>query len=183
MPRHVSRAGRKRHLCFRFRYVSAEWDGLTDHSPLVSVVLSWKGKSLYTKMLFDTGATTTFLQPWVADFLGLELEGEAIEANGAGGRLRVRASSVEIRIKKGGQEGTTHVCPVQVTVEQDAIPYGVLGRNFMHWYEVTIRQAREEIVIREVGDHPGLPSGVGGTAVSILTTAQDEPPAPASKSV
>lgn len=105
-------------------------------------------------MLLDTGATSTFLIPDIAEYLELNVTGEPAEAHGAGRAFSVRDAEIEIQLEVGhsyGQSPEKHRIPVKVPTESDAIPFPVLGRKpFFSWYEITIRELREEIVLRRV---------------------------------
>lgn len=84
----------------------------------------------------------------------MELTGSPTEAHGAGRAFQVREATVEIQVEVGhrfGHDPERHVVPVKVPTEPDAIPFPVLGRKpFFSWYEITIREHREEIVLRRV---------------------------------
>jgi hypothetical protein len=152
MERLGRRFGRKRHAAYTFRYTSVQWGEQHDRSPMLPVRLSWEGKALKTKMLLDTGATISIIPPWIAEVLGLTVTGDPFDANGAGGTLKVRRSQVDIQVPRRGMadaDQTVRLLPILVTVEPDAIPYGVLGRDpFFKWFEVVFRQAEEEVVLR-----------------------------------
>jgi hypothetical protein len=121
---------------------------------MIPVSYSWKGKGMRTKVLLDTGATTSFLIPDIAEYLGLELTGDPTEAHGAGRAFEVREARVEIQLEVSQRFGATperHEITVKVPTEPDAIPFPVMGRKpFFLWYEITIREVREEIVLRRV---------------------------------
>jgi hypothetical protein len=137
-----------------YGYTAAEWGNVRDKLPIIPVVLSWGKQGFRTKMLLDTGATSTFLIPDIAEYLGLELSGEPSEAHGAGRAFAVRDAEVEIQLEVAhsfGQPPERHRIPVKVPTEADAIPFPVLGRKpFFGWYEITIRERREEIVLRRI---------------------------------
>lgn len=123
---------------------------------MIPVILTWRGKGFRTRMLLDTGATSTFLIPDIVEYLGLTVRGQPSEAHGAGHTFTVRDSEVEIQLEVGHQFGGStekHTVPVKVPTDPDAIPFPVLGRKpFFNWYEIVIREAGEEIVLRRV--HP-----------------------------
>jgi Aspartyl protease len=148
------RDGRRRHAAHFYGYTSAKWGNVEDKLPMVPVILSWKGKGFRTKMLLDTGATTTFLIPDIAEYLNLTVTGEPTEAHGAGRAFAVQDAVVEIQLEVGHQFGgqtEKHTVPVKVPTEADAIPFPVLGRKpFFRWYEIAIRELNEEIVLRRV---------------------------------
>lgn len=106
-------------------------------------------------MLLDTGATTTFLTPDIAEYLGLELTGEPTEAHGAGRAFQVRNARVEVQLELSRRfvsaELEKHTIDVKVPTEADAIPFPVLGRKpFFSYYEITFREVEETIVLRRV---------------------------------
>jgi hypothetical protein len=119
---------------------------------MVPVVLSWNGKGRRFKMLLDSGATTSFLIPDIAEYLALAVTGEPTEAHGAGRTFWVRDAVVEVQLEVShafGAQPEKHRIPVKVPTDSDAIPFPVLGRKpFFTLYEVTFREAREEIVLR-----------------------------------
>lgn len=119
---------------------------------MIPVVLSWGDQGFRTKMLLDTGATSTFLIPDIAEYLGLAVTGEPTEAHGAGRAFTVRDAEVEIQLEVShsfGAEPEKHRIPVKVPTEEDAIPFPVLGRKpFFGWYEITIRERKEEVILR-----------------------------------
>lgn len=148
------RDGRHRHPAYVYGYTGAQWGTVQDKLPMVPVILSWKGKGMRTKALLDTGATSTFLIPDIAEYLGLEQSGSPTEAHGAGRAFSVREAKVEVQLETGRQSrlGTeTHTIDVKIPTEPDAIPFPVLGRKpFFYWYEITIRERKEQIVLRRV---------------------------------
>ncbi len=107
-----------------------------------------------TKVLLDTGATSSFLIPDIAEYLGLELTGLPTEAHGAGQTFTVREAKVEVQLEVAHRFGVAperHEIVVKVPTDPEAIPFPVLGREpFFLWYEITIREAQEEIVLRRV---------------------------------
>lgn len=159
MPGRPRRFGRKRRAAYVFRYTHVRWDGHHDRSPMLPVRLSWGEEALKTKMLLDSGATTSFILPWMAEVLGLKVTGDPYEAKGAGGGLMVRQSRVDIQvIKRGIPDAATPPRPLPVLVpsDEDALPYGVIGREpFFRWYEVIFRQSEEEVVLRRSGEGDG----------------------------
>jgi hypothetical protein len=148
------REGRRRHAASIHGYTHAKWGNVEDKLPMLPVIISWEGKGFRTRMLLDTGATTSFLVPDIAEYLGLELTGEPTEAHGAGRAFLVRDAKVDIQLETGrkfGPEPEKHRIPVKVPTEDDAIPFPVLGRKpFFQWYEIVIRELKEEIVLRRV---------------------------------
>lgn len=72
-PPAARREGRRRHAACVYGYTTAQWGSVRDKLPMVPVVLSWGTKGFRTKMLLDTGATSTFLIPDIAEYLGLEI--------------------------------------------------------------------------------------------------------------
>jgi predicted aspartyl protease len=135
-------------------YTEISWRGKRTKVPMVTVILSWKGQSLETGMLMDTGATTTFLLPWVEEALGLEAAHGDTVAHGAGGSLKVRPSRVNLQIAARdthGRASTSHLLdPVLILDSDEALPFSVLGRRpFLEWYELTVREPKGEFVLRE----------------------------------
>jgi predicted aspartyl protease len=153
-PPAARREGRRRHAAYTFGYATAEWGNVRDKLPMIPVVLSWRGKGLRTKMLLDTGATTTFLIPDLVEYLELELSGEPKEAHGAGRMFLTRDAEVDIQLevaRQFGAEPETHRIAVKVPAEADAIPFPVIGRKpFFHFYEISIREREEQVVLRRV---------------------------------
>jgi hypothetical protein len=148
------REGRRRHDAHFYGYTSAKWGNVEDKLPMIPVILSWAGKGFRTKMLLDTGATSTFLIPDIVEYLGLEVTGEPTEAHGAGRAFAVQDAQVDIQLEVGhlfGGKTEQHRVPVKVPTEADAIPFPVLGRKpFFSWYEISIRELNEQIVLRRV---------------------------------
>jgi len=148
------REGRRRHAAHFYGYTRAKWGNVEDKLPMIPVVLSWQGRGFRTRMLLDTGATSTFLIPDIAEYLGLPVTGEPTEAHGAGRAFLVRDAEVELQLEVGhefGGQAEIHRVAVKVPTEADAIPFPVLGRKpFFGWYEVVIREQSEEIVLRRV---------------------------------
>ncbi len=148
------RDGRHRHPAHVYGYTGAQWGNVQDKLPMIPVILSWKGKGMRTKALLDTGATSTFLIPDIAEYLGLELSGNPTEAHGAGRAFSVREAKVEVQLETSRQSRPgpeTHTIDVKIPTEPDAIPFPVLGRKpFFHFYEITIRERKEQIVMRRV---------------------------------
>jgi hypothetical protein len=161
LPAERRQIGRKRGGSYPFRYTFVEWptaatdpNTLKDRSPMVPVALSWNGKSLRTKMLLDTGATTTFIMPWMARRLGLTLGDKDQLAKGAGGSITVRPSEVEMQLLKTGRFGPAPPvvrCHVLVPAKEDALPFAVLGRKpFFQRFEIILRERDGEFVFRSI---------------------------------
>jgi hypothetical protein len=135
-------------------YTKLAWEGHSDSIPMLPVILSWGGRTLKTKMLLDTGAGVSFILPWMARELRLEVDGGNRVAPGAGGDMRVRSSKVNIRPavldtrRKPARRRLLGL--VLVTEDDDSLPFPMLGRHpFFNWYDVEIREKDEVFVLRD----------------------------------
>jgi hypothetical protein len=122
---------------------------------MVPILLSWGEKSIPTKMLLDTGATRTFVLPWMMRRLGAPVGDKEQPVKGAGGSIRVKEGTVNMSLLKshrfGQPESPTKECQVLVPVLEDALPFPVLGRKpFFQGYEVVLRERAGEFVFRTV---------------------------------
>jgi hypothetical protein len=122
---------------------------------MVPVVLLWGEKSILTKMLLDTGATRTFVLPWMMRRLGAPVVEKEQPVKGAGGSIRAREGTVQISLLKargfGQPAAPTKECPVLVPVLDDALPFPVLGRKpFFQGYEIVLREREGEIIFRSI---------------------------------
>ena len=146
--------GRKTRRTFIFDYTKIAWEENSDNIPMLPVILSWGDRTLKTKMLVDTGANVSFILPWMARILHMQFEGDTSTAPGAGGQIGVRASQVKLRPAQADTKGraarTWLMEHVLVPVEDDTIPFPILGRHpFFRWYDVEIREKDEKFLLKE----------------------------------
>ena len=121
---------------------------------MLPVILSWGGRTLKTKMLLDTGAGLSFILPWMARELRLDMDGGDRVAPGAGGDMRVRSSKVNLQpavLDTGRRPARCRLLDlVLVTADDDSLPFPMLGRHpFFNWYNVEIREKDDVFILKE----------------------------------
>ena len=126
-------------------YTKLAWEGHSDKIPMLPVILSWGDRTLKTKMLLDTGAGVSFIPPWMAKELRLDIDRSDRVAPGAGGNLRVQSSKVNIRpavLDTKRRPARSRLMEfVLITADDDSLPFPMLGRHpFFNWYDVEIRE-------------------------------------------
>jgi len=135
-------------------YTKLAWEGHSDKIPMLPVVLSWGKRTLKTKMLLDTGAGVSFIPPWMAKELRLDIDGRDRVAPGAGGNLRVQSSKVNIRpavLDTKRRPARSRLMEfVLITADDDSLPFPMLGRHpFFNWYDVEIKEKDDVFVLKE----------------------------------
>lgn len=96
--------------------------------------------------LCDTGALHNRFAGWVADLIGLDLEGVEGEAIGVGGQhLLARTAVVSLRIGDVEWEAPVSFCAPWPW------DYQLLGQEgFFRWFEVAVRAADRELEITPI---------------------------------
>jgi hypothetical protein len=121
---------------------------------MLPVVLSWGDRTLKTKMLLDTGAGVSFILPWMAKELRLDIDRGDRVAPGAGGDLRVQSSKVRLQpaiLDTRRKPAKCHLMEfVLITADDDSLPFPMLGRHpFFNWYDVEIREKDDVFILKE----------------------------------
>jgi hypothetical protein len=150
----LARRKRSAPKTFRVGYTKLAWEGHSDSIPMLPVILSWGDRTLKTKMLLDTGAGVSFILPWMARQLRLEVDGGDRVAPGAGGDMRVRSSKVNLQPAVLDTDRKPARCQlmefVLVTADDDSLPFPMLGRHpFFNWYDVEIREKDDVFILKE----------------------------------
>lgn len=106
-------------------------------------------------MLVDSGSTFSVLPSSAAEELGLELSSEPEERDVVGGSVPARTSRVHLQLlgkdRLGRSAPSMLLEPVLVTEKGRDTPIGLLGRHpFFDRYEVTFREMKQEIVLRDL---------------------------------
>ena len=135
---------------FHQKYLSYPVDKQRQRLPLLNIRLRGPaGVSLTTIALVDSGATTSFIPPELAEAVGLNRIAENVDAIGAGGTFANDLYEYDVDLLKHGSSilslrGTAHV-----PKEKDRIPYMVLGRdNLFLVYDITFREHQQRVVFR-----------------------------------
>lgn len=116
------------------------------------VALSWKGPPAHDTMLVDTGAESSFLTPDIAAFLELEL-GKERWVYPIGQKFKARASQVRIQlVSADGGRSVPRMLDILVPLENELLEVPIIGRSpFLDSYELTLRNWKRELVLRERG--------------------------------
>lgn len=135
-------------------YTKLAWEGHSDSIPMLPVILSWGKRTLKTKMLLDTGAGVSFIPPWMARELRLDIDRSERVAPGAGGDMRVQSSKVNIQpavLDTRRRPARRRLMEfVLVTADDDSLPFPMLGRHpFFNWYNVEIREKDDLFILKE----------------------------------
>lgn len=123
---------------------------------MLPVRLSWRGKPHEDLMIVDSGADSSVIPTEVAERLGLELEGPVLPIRGVGSLFEARVSTVYLQIAAEDTHGRTGIPKllerVLVPVTKGVVTDPILGREpFLEGFELTLRQAKHEFVLRELG--------------------------------
>jgi len=96
--------------------------------------------------LCDSGTLHNRFGRWVADFIGLDLDGIEPQALGVGGQhLLARTVTVSLRLGDVHWEAPVSFC------EPWPWPYQLLGQEgFLRWFEVVLRAADREMDITAI---------------------------------
>jgi Aspartyl protease len=154
VPGAISARRHTRVLPFHQRYISYNVENEHQRLPLLHVRLIGPTKESFTTIaLVDSGATTTFIPPELAEAVGLARHGpdepEGVPATGAGGSFPNDLFTYDIDIMKGGKAFLRISGVAMVPREKGRIPYAVLGRdNLFRIYDITFREQRQLIVMR-----------------------------------
>ena len=102
--------------------------------------------------MVDSGATTTFIPPELAEAVALtkvSSDSEGVKATGAGGTFPNDLFDYSIDILKGDSTFLRISGAAFVPREKDRIPYAVLGRdNLFKIYDITFREQKQMVVFR-----------------------------------
>lgn len=125
----------------------APFRGLPGHTgivprPVIDVTLTHE-HACRVVALCDTGALHNRFARWVADEIGLDLDGVEPEPIGVGGQhLLARSAVVSLRVGDTTWEAPVGFC------EPWPWAYQLLGQEgFFRWFEVTVRAADRELDI------------------------------------
>ncbi len=102
----------------------------------------------------DTGAGVSFILPWMAKELRLDVDGGDSVAPGAGGNMRVRSSKVNIQPAMLDTSRKPAQCRlmefVLVTAQDDSLPFPMLGRHpFFNWFDIEIRERDDVFILKK----------------------------------
>lgn len=113
--------------------------------PVVDVGIAHESNAAVVA-LCDTGALHNRFAGWVADLIGLDLEGVQGEAIGVGGQhLIARTALVSLRIGEFDWEAPVSFC------EPWPWGYQLLGQEgFFRWFEVLVRAADRELEVAPI---------------------------------
>jgi hypothetical protein len=120
--------------------------------PLVNVRLK-AHNSFKTIGLVDSGATTTFIPYEHLGILGLEKEYNDSKEHstvGAGGTFQTRTVTLDLMEIFKGVDVFCHFNQIRVNIPpKDALPYVVLGRNYIfREHDITFRELQEHTIFR-----------------------------------
>ena len=137
-----------------YRYIPYEFEGKRLRIPAASVVLRNPSlqdaatETFETFALIDSGATTSFLPLEMAKGLGLAL-GDEGEARGAGGRFKTWLVEAEVALIKGRKVYDSATGPFLIPQEADAIPYAILGRDWLFKrFRITFDERQHMLTLR-----------------------------------
>jgi len=150
-------SGRGKRRTFFVDYTKVAWEESSDNIPMLPVILSWGKRTLKTKMLLDTGAGVCFILPWMARHLHLKMDDSEGVAPGAGGKIKVLSSKLNLQPAlrdTQGRPARTHLIEhVLIPEQDDKLPFPMLGRHpFFWWYDIELRELDEQFILRERRD-------------------------------
>ena len=150
-------SGRGKRRTFFVDYTKVAWEESSDNIPMLPVILSWGKRTLKTKMLLDTGAGVCFILPWMARHLHLKMDDSEGVAPGAGGKIKVLSSKLNLQPAlrdTQGRPARTHLIEhVLIPEQDDKLPFPMLGRHpFFWWYDIDVREKDELFVLKERRD-------------------------------
>ena len=125
------------------------------------IIISVKFNDAVTvRMLLDTGATTTFISPKLAEKLGVfhANEGKLLtSAEGVGGSVPTIRTIID-KVQVGG--ASDHFIPTTVSFRSISDSYeGLIGMDFMSKYSMKIEYGKKVIVFEEIPPDPNSKGG------------------------
>lgn len=104
---------------------------------------------LRTIALVDSGATSTFVPPELAEAVGMETVRQGESAEGAGGKFLNDIAVFRFDLLHGSERVYQLECESFVPKDPDRIPYVVLGRDsIFKVYDITFRENQEIVAFR-----------------------------------
>lgn len=146
---------RFRHSSFiRCRYLS--WSnpstGFAVRLPMLHVRLRHKNIAFKTTALIDSGATSTFVPTQMAQALQIDLSTNPDDAIGAGGSFKnIRTELEHLSLVKGVSSVFDEFenIKIWVPVNEDAIPYMVLGRDLIFKrYDIKFEEVKQKMTLK-----------------------------------
>ena len=137
-------------IIFRYVHVPRE-DGTLRHAPFIPIYASNRfGKAMQIIALIDSGADNTVIPKDLAEVLGLRETDSEDETGGIGGKVKVRSTKLDFKIK-GGLENYSLSVPALVLQDQNSDVPLLLGRNgFFEHFHITFKQNEEKIVLKKI---------------------------------
>jgi len=104
---------------------------------------------LTTIALVDSGATTTFIPPELAEAVVLPIVERNVYAIGAGGRFLNDVCEFEAELLKKAETIYRIKGKAFVPKETGRLPYVVLGRDYLfRIYDITFRERKQLVILR-----------------------------------
>jgi hypothetical protein len=135
-----------------FRYVHIpRADGTLRKAPYIPIYVRNKsGRLIRVVALLDSGADNTVVPKDLALVLGLKEKETDTETGGIGGKVRVKESTLQLRVKNERERYSLTV-PVLVMQDKSSDVPLLLGRNsFFENFDITFRQNEEKIILKKV---------------------------------
>lgn len=134
---------------FHQRYVSYPVGQDRQKLPLLHVRLIGDVDTLTTIALVDSGATTTFIPPELAEAVVLRVVERDVSAIGAGGSFLNDVCEFEVELLKKAETIYRIKGEAHVPKETGKLPYVVLGRDYLfEIYDITFRERKQLVVLR-----------------------------------
>lgn len=123
---------------------------------MLHVRLAHNGTSFKTTALIDSGATTTFVPTPMAQTLGLDLSLRPSDAVGAGGTFKNIVTELQkVSLVKGRDSifDEFENINVFVPVDENAIPYVVLGRDLLFQrYDILFEERNKKVILKRTNN-------------------------------
>jgi predicted aspartyl protease len=114
--------------------------------PKIPITLSWNGKAITVVALLDSGSDFASIPKDLAEALGLIMSSKEREVVGVGGKVRTKASQVNMTVEN------IHLgrIPIEIT-EYLQLDFPIIGRiPFFQIFDITFRENSNRIILNKV---------------------------------
>ncbi|MDD5163914.1 MAG: hypothetical protein PHD95_06965 [Candidatus ainarchaeum sp.] len=137
-------------MALSFKYRKELFQNKPRFFPKIPVLLYYKGNTIQTSALLDSGAIDIFIPREIADALELELKNPS-EADSWFGKLKIWESRIGVVFGKGNQTFRRELpCNVPDEISENAEV--VFGRSFFQFFEITFNENKRTAYLKRTGE-------------------------------
>lgn len=119
------------------------------YRPKIPVIVSAGGLKTEVVGLIDSGSDYVLFPREIADAVGIELRKKSEEAQGIGGKIKVRSGLVTITLKKGTRSKILQNMMIHVQEDERGIDEILLGRDpFFKYFKIEFDDNSRRVVLR-----------------------------------